>query len=200
VEIAQAEFCRSVQRADEVPRDGLPQLAVAGRSNVGKSSLINWMLRQTVARVAKQPGRTRALNFFLVNRRFYLVDLPGYGFARVSQQLRAQWGRELRQYLLNEERLCGVMCLVDTKVGPTPLDLELQEFLQSAGRLRLVVLTKADKIGRGPRAARQQAVQRQLGLPALPPAVSVRTGEGRRELLTRVHEVVAEWIERQRRG
>ncbi len=157
------------------------------------------MLQQTVARVAKQPGRTRALNFFLVNRRFYLVDLPGYGFSRVSQELRAQWGRELRQYLLNEERLCGVMCLVDIRIGPTPLDLELQEFLQAVGRDRLVVLTKADKIGRGRRAATQQAVQRQLGLPTPPPAVSVRTGEGRRELLARVHEVVAEWIERQRR-
>jgi GTP-binding protein len=199
VEIAQAVFCRSVLRAAEAPRDGLPQLAVAGRSNVGKSSLINWMLQQTVARVAKQPGRTRALNFFLVNRRFYLVDLPGYGFSRVSQELRAQWGRELRQYLLNEERLCGVMCLVDIRIGPTPLDLELQEFLQAAGRDRLVVLTKADKLGRGRREATQQAVQRQLGLPTPPPAVSVRTGEGRRELLARVHEVVAEWIERQRR-
>jgi GTP-binding protein len=157
------------------------------------------MLRETVARVAKQPGRTRALNFFLVNRRFYLVDLPGYGYARVSQQLRAQWGRELRDYLLSEERLCGVMCLVDIRLGPTPLDLELQEFLESAGRARLVVLTKADKVGRGARAAMQQAVQRQLGLPTPPPAVSVHTGDGRREFLSRVDEVLSEWIERQRR-
>ena len=75
-----------------MPRDGLPQLAVAGRSNVGKSSLINWMLQQTVAGSQSSPARTRTLNFFLVNRRFYLVDLPGYGYARVSQQLRAAVG------------------------------------------------------------------------------------------------------------
>jgi len=157
------------------------------------------MLRETVARVAKQPGRTRALNFFLVNRRFYLVDLPGYGYARVSQQLRAQWGRELRHYLLNQGSLCGVMCLMDIRLGPTPLDLELQEFLRSSGRARLVVLTKADKVGRGARAAMQLAVQRQLGLPTPPPTVSVHTGEGRRELLARVNEVLEESTERQRR-
>lgn len=157
------------------------------------------MLQQTVARVAKQPGRTRALNFFLVNRRFYLVDLPGYGYARVSQQLRVQWGRELRHYLLNDERLCGVMCLVDIRQGPTPLDLELQELLLATGRARLVVLTKADKVGRGARATMQNSVQRQLGLPTPPLAVSVRTGEGRRELLARVHDVLADWIESQRR-
>jgi len=139
------------------------------------------------------------MNFFLVNRRFYLVDLPGYGYARVSQQLRQQWGRELGQYLQQEDRLCGVMCLVDVRLGLTPLDLELQDLLHDAGRTPLVVLTKADKVGRGQRAAMRMAVQRQLGLPGPPPAVSVRTGEGRRELLAQVRDILAEWMERQRR-
>jgi GTP-binding protein len=181
-----------------MPRERLPQIAVAGRSNVGKSSLINWMLRQSVARVAKDPGRTRALNFFLVNGGFFLVDLPGYGYAKVSQQLRAEWGRELRQYLVDEERLAGVVCLVDIRRGLSALDLELQGFLAETGRERLVVLTKADKVGRGNRVDVQRQVHAQLGLPRPPLAVSVRTGEGRRELLAELRDLLTVWIQKQR--
>jgi GTP-binding protein len=173
-----------------VPRDRFVQVAVAGRSNVGKSSLINWMLRQPIARVAKEPGRTRALNFFLVNGGFYLVDLPGYGYAKVAQRLRAEWGRELRRYLVEEERLAGVVCLVDIRRGLSPLDLELQAFLAETRRERLVVLTKADKVGQGPRTLMRREVQAQLGLPRAPLAVSVRTGEGRRELLAQLQDLL----------
>ncbi len=199
MEVSHATFCRAALSAAGIPREPWPQVAVAGRSNVGKSSLINWMLRQSLARVAKEPGRTRALGFYLVNRRFYLVDLPGYGYAKVAQRLRAEWGREIRRYLEEEPRLAGVVSLVDIRVGPTPLDLELQRLLLENGRERVVVLTKADKVGRGPRAAMQRAVQTTLGLPRPPLAVSVRTGEGRRELLGRVAELLEAWSSRQRR-
>jgi GTP-binding protein len=150
-----------------------------------------------MARVAKAPGKTRTLNFFLVNRSFFLVDLPGYGYAKVQRSLREEWSRELGKYLATEERLAGVVSLIDIRHGATALDLELQQLLLASGLERLVVLTKADKEKRGRRRAMQFQVQRQLGLPTPPMTVSVRTGEGRKELLKQVHRLVIDWRERQ---
>ena len=172
---------------------------MAGRSNVGKSSLLNWLFRRSLARVAKAPGKTRTLNFFLINRSFYLVDLPGYGYAKVGRQLREEWGRELGQYFASEDRLAGVVSLVDIRHGLTARDRDLQNLLLTTGLERLVVLTKADKVGRGQRARMQHGVQRELGLHIPPMAVSVRTGEGRRELLKSIDDMVSRWREQQRR-
>ena len=172
---------------------------MAGRSNVGTSSLLNWLFRRSLARVAKAPGKTRTLNFFLINRSFYLVDLPGYGYAKVGRQLREEWGRELGQYLASEDRLAGVVSLVDIRHGLTARDRDLQNLLLTTGLERLVVLTKADKVGRGQRARMQHGVQRELGLHIPPMAVSVRTGEGRRELLKSIDDMVSRWREQQRR-
>jgi len=193
VDVRSVTFRGSALKARERPREWFPQIAVAGRSNVGKSSLLNWLLGQSVARVAKAPGKTTMLNFFLVNGSFFLVDLPGYGYAKVARRLREQWGRELGRYLTEEERLAGVLALVDIRHGPTALDLELQHLLVSSGRERLVVLTKADKVGRSHRRSMQQQVQDQLGLVRAPLAVSVRTGDGRRELLDSLDALVADW-------
>lgn len=133
------------------------------------------------------------LNFFLVNGRFYLVDLPGYGYAKVRKDLQRQWGEELARYLLTDERIAGVMALIDIRHGPTRLDLEFQQFLLDAGRERLVVLTKADKVNRSKRKSMQREVQFQLGLPRPPVVTSVAAGEGRRELLERVEELLDLW-------
>jgi GTP-binding protein len=168
-------------------------VAVAGRSNVGKSSLLNWLFKQSLAKVAKAPGKTRTLNFFLINRSFYFVDLPGYGYAKVSKQLREDWGRELGRYINEEERLAGVVSLVDIRHGLTARDMELQELLLTSNSDRQVVLTKADKVGRSHRAKMVQTVQRELALHVPPLAVSVRTGEGRQELLTGIHDMVNRW-------
>lgn len=173
-------------------------MAVAGRSNVGKSSLLNWLFKRTLAKVAKSPGKTRTLNFFLINQSFYLVDLPGYGYAKVGRQLREEWGKALGQYIATEDRLAGVVALVDIRHGLTARDRDLQELLVGAGCDRMVVLTKADKVGRGQRAKMRQAVQRELGLHVPPMAVSVRTGEGRREVLNGIDDMVSMWRERQR--
>ena len=173
-------------------------MAVAGRSNVGKSSLLNWLFKRTLAKVAKSPGKTRTLNFFLINQAFYLVDLPGYGYAKVGKQLREEWGKALGQYIATENRLAGVVALVDIRHGLTARDRDLQELLVSSGCDRMVVLTKADKVGRGHRAKTQHAVQRELGLHVPPMAVSVRTGEGRREVLNGIDDMVSMWRERQR--
>ncbi len=139
------------------------------------------------------------MNFFLINRTFYLVDLPGYGFAKVGRQMREEWGRELGLYIASDNRIAGVVSLVDIRHGLTERDRDLQDLLLTTDRERLVVLTKADKVGRGQRARMQHAVQRELGLHVPPMAVSIRTGEGRRELLRSIDDMVSRWREQQRR-
>jgi GTP-binding protein len=198
VNIASVDFRCAALRAAQIPGEWFPHVAFAGRSNVGKSSLLNWLLRRTLARVAKAPGKTRTLNFYLVNGTFYLVDLPGYGYAKVSGALRAEWTRELARYLEGEERLAGVVSLIDIRHGPTALDLELHELLHAAGRERTVVLTKADKVGRGQQARMRHRVQIELGLHVPPLVTSVRSGAGRGELLERTHEMLVLWRDRQR--
>jgi GTP-binding protein len=198
VEIKDVTFLRSALEPTSRPKDWLPQIAVAGRSNVGKSSLLNWLCRRQIARVAKAPGKTRTLNFYLVNRAFLLVDLPGYGYAKVHSRLRQQWGAEVARYLADEQRLAGVVSLIDIRHGPSPLDLELQELLLESGRERLVVLTKADKVNRSHRANMRREVQVAFGVPTPPPVVSVRSGEGRRELLDGIEGLLDRWREQQR--
>jgi GTP-binding protein len=196
MEIREVSFRCAALRAHQRPPEWFPQVAVAGRSNVGKSSLLNWLFRQNVAKVAKAPGKTRALNFFLVNRNFYLVDLPGYGYAKVGQALRDEWGRELGRYLGEERRLAGVVALVDVRHGLTRLDRDLQEVLLATQSERLVVLTKGDKVNRSHRQRMQQGVQHELALPLPPLTVSVQTGDGRKELLARIDALVTAWRDR----
>ncbi len=197
MEIRDVTFRGAALKRSQRPRDRLPHVAVAGRSNVGKSSLLNWLCGRSLARVAKAPGKTRTLNFYLVNGEYYLVDLPGYGYAKVAKKLQAEWGRELERYITDEERLAGVVTLMDIRHGPTDLDLDLQDLLDEAGLGKVVVLTKADKVGRGQRVRMQNDIQRQLGLEARPVAVSVRTGEGRRDVVRQIDELVSQWRHRQ---
>lgn len=180
-------------RPGDRPTEWLPHVAVAGRSNVGKSSLLNWLFRRSMARVAKAPGKTTTLNFFLVNDNLLLVDLPGYGYAKVARRLQEEWGRELGRYIAEEERLAGVVALVDIRHGLTDRDRELQQLLVGADVDRLVVLTKADKVGRGQRARTARLVQRELGLHVPPLAVSVRAGEGRGQLLDGIDGMADRW-------
>jgi len=197
MEIRSVTFKGSFLKASTRPKEWFPHVAVAGRSNVGKSSLLNWLFRQNMAKVAKAPGKTRTLNFFLVNRNFYMVDLPGYGYAKVARYLRDQWGRELGAYLSQEERLAGVVALIDVRHGPSVLDLELQSFLTDSGLDRLVVLTKGDKVGRSKRKQMQNSIQKQLGLPTRPLVTSVTSGEGRRELLDAIAVMAGLWKDQQ---
>ena len=198
MEIREVSFVGAALGPSQRPREWSPHVAVAGRSNVGKSSLLNWLFGRPLVRVAKAPGKTRTLNFYLVNNTFYLVDLPGYGYAKVAKQLQAEWGRELEGYITGERRLAGVVTLMDIRHGPTALDLDLQRLLDDADVRRILVLTKADKVGRGQRAQMQRQVQLQLGWATRPMAVSVRTGEGRRELMRHIDDVVTGWWAGQR--
>ena len=193
LEISEVSFRGSALKPSDRPGEFFPHVAIAGRSNVGKSSLLNWLFKQSLAKVAKAPGKTRTLNFFLINRSFYLVDLPGYGYAKVGKELREEWGRELGRYIHEEERLAGVVSLVDIRHGLTARDRDLQNLLLASSCDRQVVLTKADKVGRGHRANMRQTVQRELALHVPPLAVSVRTGEGRRDLLAGIDDMVNRW-------
>jgi GTP-binding protein len=142
------------------PRSGIPEIAIAGRSNVGKSSLLNRLLsRRNIARVSKEPGKTRTVNFFLVNGRFYLVDLPGYGYAKVSRQQRSGWQRIITGYLGGRDSLSGVVQLVDARHEPTAEDIVMFQRLIDSERDFLIVLTKADKLRRSQRTGRAASLR-----------------------------------------
>jgi GTP-binding protein len=150
LKIIQAEFVAGATAPAQFPRESLPEVAFAGRSNVGKSTLINGLLkRRGLARTSSTPGRTQQINFFRINQKFLFVDLPGYGYARVSQAVKDSWMDLIRSYLKQRERLVQVILIVDTRIGPTPLDLQLLEWLQFNRLPFIVVSTKADKLSKG---------------------------------------------------
>ena len=187
MKIRSVEFVRSVADPEgDIPTD-LPQVAFSGRSNVGKSSLINRLLRRhksKIAHVSTRPGKTRTLNFFRVNDRFYLVDLPGYGYAEVPEAMRESWRRLIEGYLEGSRGPRGVVHLVDARHDPTSLDVQMVEYLAGVGIPTLVVLTKIDKLKRSERvkvvenAAEKLSVDPDQVLP-----FSSKTGEGREALL-----------------
>jgi GTP-binding protein len=166
------------------PEPGLPEVAFAGRSNVGKSSLINRLVnRKKLARVSNTPGRTREINFFDVNGEFILADLPGYGFARVSKEARAAWRPLIEGYLTGTPTLKGVVQLLDARRHPSDDDLQMLDFLAGLGTPTIVVATKVDKLKPAERAARVEALAREAGIEldqVIP--FSAETGEGRDDL------------------
>ncbi len=168
------------------PDAGLPEIAFAGRSNVGKSSLLNRLVRRKAfARVSKTPGRTREINFFKVNGRFILADLPGYGYARISKERKADWRPLIEGYLKRTPTLAGIVQLLDIRHEPSEDDRSMFDFLAEIQVPTIVVLTKADKVTRGAVTGRSDAIARALSLDGdqiIP--FSSSTGEGRDELAT----------------
>ncbi len=189
-----ASFVKSAVSPDQYPPPDHPEVAFGGRSNVGKSSLINALVnRRNLARTGSRPGRTQVLNFFLVDDRLSLVDLPGYGFARVPERVRASWGPMVETYLRTRESLGAVTVILDIRRDPGPDDLDLLTWLETYGLTPLVVLTKSDKLSRGRRKARQRAVMKVLGglAPEEPILFSAKTGEGRDALWGRIRAAAA---------
>ncbi|HBD07210.1 MAG TPA: YihA family ribosome biogenesis GTP-binding protein [Syntrophobacteraceae bacterium] len=186
--IKSAEFIGSAVKPAQYPRHELPELAFAGRSNVGKSSLINCLLqRKKLVRTSRTPGRTQTINFFGINQTFCFVDLPGYGFARVPEAVRASWRPMVESYLTTRRQLCGVVQILDLRHPPTADDLQLWNWLQSRGVPAVAVLTKADKLKRSqwPEHARQIVLV--LGLPLGGGVLfSALTREGRDVLWQRI--------------
>lgn len=147
MKVTSAEFVKSAFNKSHWTNDGLPEIAFLGRSNVGKSSLINSLLqRRGLARTSNTPGRTQSINYFLINEQFYFVDLPGYGYARVSKQMRADWGKMAGEYLEQRSELVLLIQLVDARHEPTALDRQLHEWLQFNGKNHVIAATKADKL------------------------------------------------------
>ncbi len=190
MKILSAEFIKSCHEAEQFPRDRLREVAFVGRSNVGKSSLINSLLnRRKLAKVSRTPGKTRMINFFRVTTggkfrdSFYIVDLPGYGYAAVSKSVRAQWGPMIEGYLTERSELRGVILLVDSS-GIERHDHSTVEWLTAVRHRVVVVTTKVDKLSRSERSASLAAIREDLGLPAdaaVLPYSSV-THEGRDQL------------------
>ena len=188
------DFIWGTGTIDSLPQQTLPEVAFVGRSNAGKSSLINALTgRKTLARVSRTPGRTREINFFKLGGRLMLVDLPGYGYAKVSRSQQEDWWVLVEGYLTHRVPLRGVIHLVDARHPPTDRDQGLQDFLVAVGAPSVVVLTKADKVPRGQRRAVPAAAVRLLGLarPEMGLFFSAETGEGAPELWRAVDALLA---------
>jgi len=175
------------------PESTLPEIAFAGRSNVGKSSLLNTLVRRkSFARVSRAPGRTREINFFRVNNGFVLVDLPGYGYARVSKEIRAEWRPLMERYLRQTPQLRGIVLLLDIRREPSEDDQAMLEFLAEAEVPTIVALTKTDKLSKAGAAQRVAEISKVLALDSeqvIP--FSAHSGEGRVELLEAITDLVA---------
>ncbi len=176
-----ATFLLSAGRPDQFPSGPFPEIAFAGRSNVGKSSMINRLLgRRHLAHTSSTPGRTRTINFYQVNDRFRFVDLPGYGYARVSRTLQQAWWDLVEGYLRDRRELRGVIQILDARHAPTQQDKALMDYLMSVGLPFCPVMTKGDKVARGQRAALRAVVAKTLGHSSPESIIlfSATTGEG----------------------
>ncbi|PYS19679.1 MAG: YihA family ribosome biogenesis GTP-binding protein [Acidobacteria bacterium] len=147
MKISSARFMKSTTRPDDFPRDQRPEIAFCGRSNVGKSSLLNTLTNvRGLARTSSTPGRTQTINFFVINESMYFVDLPGYGYAKVSKTVRESWGPMIEDYLRNREQLNLAVMIVDSRMAPTDSDVMMKQWLDRCRIPTTVVLTKTDKI------------------------------------------------------
>lgn len=181
-------FIASAATEDQFPDHRRWEIALAGRSNVGKSSLINCLAgRKEVARTSQTPGRTRTLNFYGIGHDACLVDMPGYGYAKVAQRERERWARVIETYLWNRRQLVGIIQVVDVRHAPTELDETMAAWIRERSLPAVAVATKADKIARGRWQGRADAISRGLGLPVI--IFSAVTGTGVRELTAWIRDV-----------
>jgi GTP-binding protein len=186
LKISDCRYLYSVVSPDNLKDEPYPQVAFTGRSNVGKSSLLNRLVGiKNIAKVSQTPGKTRAVNYFLTNTNLMLVDLPGFGYAKVSKSIKEHWGELIEAYLLDNDWLKGVVHLVDSRHPPTPLDQSLNEWLNQNGLNYLVVMTKIDKLSGNQIGKSLAQTKRELVLTVgtEPLMFSAKTGRGKKELL-----------------
>ncbi len=176
----------------QLPKDDRPQVAFAGRSNVGKSSLLNKLTgRKKLAKVSNTPGKTRSLNFYLVNDKFYFVDLPGYGYAKVSKSERKGWAKLIEDYLEKSNRLAGLIVLLDCRREINERDAQLFDWLAEKELPGIAVVTKADKLRKDKLNRRVKEIESEIGVPAIP--FSTVTGAGKKEVQNAVLALVEKY-------
>lgn len=184
MKIESVEFYKSVTRLEDLPKNGFPEIAFAGRSNVGKSSLLNEIMgKKGLARTSATPGKTREINFFIINSKFYFVDLPGYGYAKVSKSLKEEWAGLLESYLRLRQELKLVVLLVDSRHPTTELDLEMDDFLSFYGRRMAVVRTKIDKLNQSMMSKAKKETESIYTECEFMLDFSAKNGRGKKELL-----------------
>ena len=187
--LQRAEFIRSAVKSGDFPRDGLPQVVFSGRSNVGKSSVINRLLnRKNFARVGAAPGKTTHINYFLIDERLYLVDLPGYGYARVSQAERERWGRLIESWFADTSLMTLGAMIVDARHKPTADDCTMGEWFKGSGKPGVVVANKLDKLKQGEVEPNLARIRETLGISDDVKVIpfSAEKGTGRQELLEEI--------------
>lgn len=196
MEIKTAEFVTSYANFSGFVSQGLPQIAMVGRSNVGKSSLINKLCnRNKLAKTSGTPGKTRLINLFLINNSFHLVDLPGYGFAKVDKGEQARWGGMMQGYFQQSTDLKHVFCLVDIRHDPSKEDVQMNQYLRQMGIPFTVIATKADKISRGAIMKQVASICRSLLVqPWEVIPFSSETGQGRDSLLNKIGDLLQQEI------
>ncbi len=179
----------------KLPENTQPEIAFAGKSNVGKSSLINGLMdRKSLARTSSQPGKTQTINFYHINRAFYYVDLPGYGYAKVSQSVQAKWGAMVERYLHHSKQLKAVFLLIDIRHAPGANDKQMYQWIVQNGYEPILIATKLDKLKRSQVPKQLKLIREELG--ALPNArlfpFSAETKQGREEIWALIEELVAD--------
>lgn len=185
MKVESAQYIKSAHSEDDFLDENLPEIAIAGRSNVGKSSLLNCLLgRKRLAKISSSPGHTRAVNYFLINTSFFLVDLPGYGYAKVGKQQRRAWGELIATYLAQGGDRIHMIQLVDSKVGATPLDIQAVDYLRNLDFEPTIVATKVDKVSRNKRHRVMADIRTALAIGDQQDLIpfSARTGEGLKDL------------------
>lgn len=183
MKIQTVEFIISAASSFQFPTTNFPEIAFAGKSNVGKSSLMNsLLLRKNLVKTSSTPGKTRLINFFLTNHSFYLVDLPGYGFAKVPKTMQANWRTLIEEYLSHRQPLKGVVLIIDVRHGPSAQDQQLKEWLDHYQIPTLVIANKIDKLKRNVIHKQQELIMNRLHLKRKPTVHSSMTKTGRNEI------------------
>ncbi|MBE5958561.1 MAG: YihA family ribosome biogenesis GTP-binding protein [Lachnospiraceae bacterium] len=194
MEVKNAELAIVCGVTSKLPENEMPEIAFAGKSNVGKSSLINGLVnRKALARTSSQPGKTQTINFYEVNHEMYFVDLPGYGYAKVSKEIKAKWGKLIERYLYNSKQLKAVFLLVDIRHEPSGNDVDMYQWVLASGYEPIIIATKADKIKRSQLLKHIKMIKEKLGskdITVLP--FSAQTKQGKEEILDLIEQITKE--------
>lgn len=198
MKVHNVEMVISAAKPHQYPTDGLPELALAGRSNVGKSSFINRMIgRKSLARISSKPGKTQTLNFYKVEDTLFFVDVPGYGYAKVSKSERDSWGQMIETYMTDRDQLCACVHIVDLRHAPSKDDVAMYEFLKHYNIPAIVIATKADKVPKGKWQKHLKVVKETLDFDPADDIIlfSSETGYGKEEVWKAVKKRMHHWEE-----